>query len=150
MDNNRRYNKENIKDRMFKNAANLWGVRNVEDLDPLVKLLVESLASEIYKISNEVNNVEIRILERIARLLTPDIMLAARPAHMILQAQPVEDTLLLDKMMGFYYDDPIFNQKNKINVSFFPVDKFSLIKGRVKLLVCGRNVYSVDDRYNKK
>ncbi|MDR2914092.1 MAG: hypothetical protein LBV74_04565 [Tannerella sp.] len=150
MDNKKRYYKENIKDRMYKNAANLWGIRNIDDLDPVVKLLVESLASEIYKISNELNNIEIRILERIARLLTPDIMLIARPAHMILHAQPVEEKLLLDKMMGFYYDDPIFNQKYKTNISFFPVDCFSLIKGQVKKIVCGNNLYTIDNFYNKE
>lgn len=150
MDNKKRYYKENIKDRMYKNAANQWGIRNIDDLDPVVKLLVESLASEIYKISNELNNIEIRILERIARLLTPDIMLIARPAHMILHSQPLEDRLTLDKMMGFYYDDSIFNQKYKMNVSFFPVDKFSLLKGAVKKIVCGNNLYTIDDFYNKE
>ena len=150
MDNKRRYYKENIKDRMFKNAANLWGIRSVEDLDPVVKLLVESLASEIYKISNELNNIDIRILERIAKLLTPDIMLIARPAHMILHSQPVEEKLILDKMMGFYFDDPIFNQRFKMNVSFFPVDNFSLTKGSIKKLVCGNNLYSIDNFYNKE
>jgi hypothetical protein len=149
MDNKRRYYKENIKDRMFKNAASLWGIRSVDDLDPVVKLLIESLASEIYKISNELNNIEIRILERIARLLTPDIMMIARPSHMILQAQPIEEKLLIDKMMGFFYDDPIFNQKNKINVSFYPVDNFTLLKGSVKKLICGNNLYTIDKFYNK-
>ena len=135
---------------MYKNAANLWGIRNIDDLDPIVKLLVESLASEIYKISNELNNIEIRILERIAKLLTPDIMLIARPAHMILHAQPVEEKLLLKKMMGFYYDDPIFNQKHKVSVSFFPVDNFMLLKGNIKRLVCGNNLYTIDNFYNKE
>ena len=135
---------------MYKNAANLWGIRNIDDLDPIVKLLVESLASEIYKISNELNNIEIRILERIAKLLTPDIMLIARPAHMILHAQPIEEKLLLNKMMGFYYDDPIFNQKHKVSVSFFPVDNFMLLKGNIKRIVCGNNLYTIDNFYNKE
>ena len=150
MDNKKRYYKENIKDRMFKNAANLWGIRSVEDLDPIVKLLIESLASEIYKISNELNNIEIRILERIAKLLTPDIMLIARPSHMILHSQPIEEKLVLDKMMGFYYDDPIFNQKYKTNVSFFPVDNFTLLKGSIKKLICGNHLYTIDNTYNKE
>lgn len=150
MDNKKRYYKENIKDRMYKNAANLWGIRNIDDLDPVVKLLVESLSSEIYKISNELNNIEIRILERIAKLLTPDIMLIARPAHMILHAQPIEEKFLLEKMMGFYYEDPVFNQKHKTSVSFFPVDNFILLKGGVKKIICENNLYTIDRFYNKE
>ncbi len=150
MENKRIYHKENIKDRMYKNATNFWGISNVENLDPLVKLLIESLASEIYRLSNEINNVEIRMLERIARLLTPDILMAARPSHMILHAQPVDTHVNVDKTTGFYYNDPSFNLKHKIQVSFYPVDTFSLVKGYVKYLVCGRSIYIIDPYQNKE
>ena len=151
MENKKRYYKENIKDRMFKNAASFWGARNVENFDPLVKLLIEAMASEIYKLSNEVNNIETRILERIAYLLTPDILMSVRPAHTLFYAQPTEEQCLIHKETGFYYDDPIFKQKNKINeTGFYPVDDFQLIKSRVKTLVCGRNVYTLDRTLNKE
>ena len=103
MENKKRYYKENIKDRMFKNAASFWGIRNVENFDPLVKLLIEAMASEIYKLSNEVNNIETRILERIAYLLTPDILMSVRPAHTLFYAQPTEEQCLINKETGFYY-----------------------------------------------
>lgn len=151
MESKKRYYKENIKDRMFKNAANFWGVRNVENLDPLVKLLIEALASEIYKLSNEINNIETRILERIAHLLTPDILMSARPAHMLLYTQPLEIQGVVNKETGFYYDDPVFKQRNKVSdVSFYPVDIFPLIKAQVKAMVCGKSVYTVDDTLNKE
>jgi hypothetical protein len=151
MENKKHYYKENIKDRMFKNAAGFWGIRNVENFDPLVKLLIEAMASEIYKLSNEVNNIETRILERIAHLLTPDILMSVRPAHMLLHAQPIEEQCIIHKETGFYYDDPIFKQKHKINeTGFYPVDCFNLIKIRVKTLVCGRNVYTLDPLLNRE
>ncbi|GHV29644.1 hypothetical protein FACS1894177_00860 [Bacteroidia bacterium] len=151
MENKKRYYKENIKDRMFKNAASFWGVRNVENFDPLVKLLIEAMASEIYKLSNEVNNIETRILERIAHLLTPNILMTVRPPHTLLHSQPLENKCIINKKTGFYYDDPVFKQKNKINeIGFYPVDGFQLIKSQVKALVCGRNVYTLDQALNKE
>ncbi len=150
MKNKKIYSKENIKDRMYKNAANFWGINNIENLDPVVKLLIESLASEIYKLSYEINNIEIRVLERIAYLLTPDILMSARPAHMILYAYPVESTGVVNKLTSFYYDDPAFNLKHKIQVSFHPVDSFPIIKGNVKLLICGRGLYQVNPFQNKE
>ena len=147
----RKYNKENIKDRMFKNAANFWGVRNVENFDPLVKLIIESLASEIYSLSNEVNTIETRILERVAYALTPDVRMSPRPGHMLLYGQPIEETCIINKRTGFYYDNAVFKQKNKINdIGFYPVDGFLLSKSHIKTLVCGRNIYTLDNFLNRE
>lgn len=145
------YTKEEIKDRMYKNAANFWGIRNIDNLDPLVKLLIEAFASEIYKISNEQNGIEARILERVANMLTPDILMTVRPAHMILQVYPLEVKSVVNKMTGIYYDNPAFNMTHKVrNVSFYPVDTFPIIKGQVRSIVCGRNVYNYDNIQNKE
>lgn len=145
------YTKEEIKDRMYKNAANFWGIRNIDSLDPLVKLLIEAFASEIYRISNEQNGIEARILERVANMLTPDILMTVRPAHMILQVYPLEEKSVVNKMTGIYYDNPAFNMNHKVrNVSFYPVDTFPIIKGQVRSIVCGRNVYSYDNIQNKE
>lgn len=144
-----KYSKEIIKDRMYKNATSFWGVQNIENLDPVIKLLIEALANQIYDLTNNINNIEIRILEKIAHLLTPDILNAARPAHMIMKARPLELQMTLSKMNGFYYDDPVFNVKNTMNACFHPVNAFSLIKGEVKSVVCGKNVYTLDERMNK-
>jgi hypothetical protein len=151
MENKKKYNKEQIKNRMLKNAADFWGVRNADNFDMVVKLMIESLACEIHTLANEVNNIETRILERIAGLLTPDILMSVRPAHTLLYTQPVETKCILDKKMGFYYDNPVFKQKNKItDVGFYPVDNFMLSKSCVKTLICERNVYTMDKMLNRE
>lgn len=149
MNSNRKNNKESIKDRMYKNAVSFWGVQNIDNLDPVIKLLIEALSNQIYDLTNSINSIEIRILEKISHLLTPDILNAARPAHMIMKASPVESQITLSKLNGFYYDDPVFNIRNIMNACFFPVNPVSLIKGDVKSVICGRNIYTLDDRMNK-
>lgn len=145
------YTKEDVKDRLFRNAANFWGIRNIDNLDPMVKLLVEAFASEVYKLSNEVNNMETRLLERTASLLTPDILMSVRPAHTILQVYPLEAHSLLNKTTGFYYDDAVFNMKHQIkNISFYPVGAFPLVKGQVRNIICGGNLYTYDKFHIKE
>lgn len=145
MENKQKYYKEVIKTRMYKNAANLWGVRNIDNFDPLIKLLIEALASEINKLSNEINNIETRLLERIAALLTPDILMTVRPAHMIIHAEPSEKKITIGKDTGFYYEN-----LSKNNFNFYSAGKFSLIKGHVKSLICAKKIYNIDNDQSKE
>lgn len=145
------YTKEEIKGRMYKNAANFWGIRNIDNLDPLVKLLIEAFSSEIYKVSNQQSGIEARILERVANMLTPDILMAVRPAHMVLQVYPLEGKSSVNKMTGVYYENSAFSINHKVrNVSFYPVDNFPIIKGRVNTIICGRNIYKYDNAQHKE
>ncbi|MEN9917576.1 MAG: hypothetical protein RL662_12 [Bacteroidota bacterium] len=141
-------NKESIKHRMYKNAARLWDVKNVDNLDPLIKLLIESLSSEVYKLSTDINNIEIRLLERMSQLLTPDMLIIPQPAHMIMTTQPVEENAIIDKMGSFLFDD---THKTRVSgsLTFRPVNRFSLVKGYIKAIICGGNFYNIDSGYNK-
>ena len=77
------YSKESIKARMLQNATKLWGVKNVQALDPVVKLLIDAFSTEVFKANNEIQNVNGRILEKLARLLTPAKYTHPNPAHAI-------------------------------------------------------------------
>jgi hypothetical protein len=132
---------------MFKNASNIWGIRDIDSFDPVVKLLIESLASEINKLSNESENIEARLLERIAGILTPDVLMTVRPSHTILHAKPAENSSVLRKTSGFYYKN---KETGGDNICFFPADNFNLVKGDVKSIICARKVYTIDDRKSKE
>ena len=47
-----KYNKEQIRNRMLKYAATFWGIKKAENFDPVVKLLLEALANEMYMLGN--------------------------------------------------------------------------------------------------
>ncbi|MDR1222169.1 MAG: hypothetical protein LBL07_04735 [Tannerella sp.] len=146
MENKDKYNKEVIKNRMFRNASGLWGGHNVENLDPLIKLLIEALASEINKLSGEINSMETRLLERIAALLTPDILMAVRPAHMIMHAQPVEKTATIDKDSGFSLD----RKHGQMPVNFYSAGNFQLVRGAVKAMICARKIFLIGEDQAKE
>jgi hypothetical protein len=140
-----KYYKEVIKSRMNRTAANLWGVRNIDTFDSIVKLLIESLASEINKLSNELENIEARLLERIAGVLTPDILTSVRPAHMILHAKPLENVVPVTGDSTFYYKSRDYG-----DIHFSPAGDFDLINAEVKSLICANRMYRVDSRMSKE
>ena len=75
---------ENIRSRMIKNAARIWGVEgdDIEStFDPMVTMLIEACAFELYKVNNEIKNSQSRILERLAQVLSPDTFTGAQPAY---------------------------------------------------------------------
>src|ERR1700712_2816672 len=94
--------KETIKNRMLRHALNYWSIKNTEDLDPIVKLILEALSAELYNLGNEIKDIQVRILEKIASLLAPEFLTSANPAHALMQASPAEPTELLTSMTSFY------------------------------------------------
>ena len=83
--------KEAIKNRMYRHAMNYWGVKKVENLDPLVKVLLEALSSEIFGLSHDIETSQHRILDKIANMLTPDILVSVRPAHSVITGSRSEE-----------------------------------------------------------
>lgn len=94
---NDQISKDSIRQRMYQQAALFWNVSSVEELDPIVLLLIESLCSEIYTIEQELQDSHLRILEKIANLLTPSDMIFPKPAHAIAKMDIIEPTLLINK-----------------------------------------------------
>ena len=77
--------------------------------------------------------------------------MSVRPAHTILQVYALEAHSLLNKTTGFYYDDAVFNMKHQIkNISFYPVGAFPLVKGQVRNIICGGNLYTYDKFHIKE
>ena len=81
--------KEVIRNRMLKYALNYWNIKNAEDIDPIVKLILEALSNELFNLGNDIKDTEVRLLEKIANLLAPEFLICPHPAHAILHAIPV-------------------------------------------------------------
>jgi hypothetical protein len=117
--------KEEIKSRMLKNAMDFWGTLNINDIDPMVKLLVEALSTELFNVSNDVKNLENRILNKISRILASDYLTAPLPAHALLKGIPVEPIETLSIKNHFFYRKNIIPDASKtsdepIDVFFYP------------------------------
>jgi len=46
--------KDEIRNRIFKNAEDFWNIKDSNDFDPLVKLIIEALSNELFNVANDV------------------------------------------------------------------------------------------------
>lgn len=152
--NHQSFSKEAIKARMLQNATKLWGVKNIQSLDPFVKLLIDAFSTEVFKANNEIQTIDGRILAKLAKLLTPSRYTHPSPAHAIAFCQPEEDTEILRHHSEFFLKKQMnSSQKDRgdrqLNIGLTAVDSVSLVKAQVALLLAGNTAYSVDDELNK-
>ena len=124
--------KEAIKNRMYRHAMNYWGVKKVENLDPLVKVLLEALSSEIFGLSHDIETSQHRILDKIANMLTPDILVSVRPAHSVIHAFPRDiPKHIIDTDFGFFADIPRNKGQIVEEYSFYPLRRTEIFAGDV-------------------
>jgi hypothetical protein len=146
--------KEIIRSRMLKHALNYWNIKNTEDLDPIVKLILEALSSELYNLGNEIKDSEVRLLEKIANLLAPEFLTCPNPAHAIMHATPVEAQDIFSETDHFYTQKKISSKQDEtldktLDVFFTPVGRLKLFKAGVSCLATGTGLYNVDAGNNK-
>ncbi|WP_431199980.1 type VI secretion system baseplate subunit TssF [Mucilaginibacter sp. P25] len=129
--------KEEIRNRMLKNATEFWGVQNVNDVDPLVKLLIEALSTELFNLNNDVKNLEHRILNKISRILASDYLTAPLPAYAILKGKPIEASEILNIGNHFYFRKQLAAEVGKtspeqLDIYFTPAGSNSVFNAEIK------------------
>lgn len=148
------HSKESIKNRMLKHALNYWNIKSGDDLDPLVKLILEALSSELYNLGNEIKDTEVRILEKISNLLAPEFLTCPNTSHALALAQPVEPYDSVDSSTHFFTTLKISASKDdsagtNVEVFFTPVDGVRLSDVKVSSLVTNGSLFIIDDNNNK-
>ena len=115
---------ERIRSRMLKNAARIWGVES-EDIessfDPLVTMMIEACAAELNKINGEILSSQTRILNRLARILSPEALTGPHPCLLYTSDAADERSsvdlggrrIIKKKNMKHVYESLIINTKTK-------------------------------------
>ncbi len=145
-----RESKEEIKDRMIRTALDYWNIRKVENLDPLVRLLIEALAMQLHNISDEIADIEIRAMKRLSEVLLPEVVTVARPAQAVVHAQSMSGELVTSMFDAFSTVYPTQGRHDGRNFSFCPVCETRLRCGDVRMIVAENSVYEVLPDQNKK
>ena len=147
--------KEAIRNRMLKHALNYWDIKNTEDLDPVVKLILEALSVELYNLGNEVKDTQVRMLEKIANLLAPESLTSPNPAHAVLHATPAEHIELLTNTTNFYTQRRISSKQNEppdtnLDIFFTPVDSVQIFDAQISYLITASTLFEYDQSYNRQ
>jgi hypothetical protein len=149
---------QQIKDRLLKTASAIWGYKGVQaegNFDPLVGLLLGACASELEKISHDIDETRGRALERLVQLLYPEVLSGAIPAHAVAFAWPSEKKLQLPAETPFYVARkyagagegaaPVWK-----NIYFSPSGGFALQQSAIALMATTQKVYAVKDALQKE
>jgi hypothetical protein len=150
--------RDQIKDRILKRAARAWGSSSIEmesSFDPMVSLMISALSHELEKISEELQDLNTGVVERILEIMFPEASLGARPAQAILHASPLENNtkvsllnqLNVDKRIPNIYNplEPIFKE-----IAFSPTLEVKLASCEIKYIAYGSNLYEVSGVLEKK
>ncbi|SDE49006.1 type VI secretion system baseplate subunit TssF [Pedobacter soli] len=139
--------KDEIRNRILKNAEDFWNVKNSHDFDPLVKLIIEALSNELFNVSNDVKNLENRIFDKISRILAPDHLTSSLPAHAILHAKPVEKDDYFSPYTQFAFKKNIQQENDKVvktDIFFSPLHQVKVLRADIKYMVTGNTLFNVE------
>ncbi len=151
-------NREQIKNRMMKTAARLWGYPEDEtesSFDPLVNVLFSACALELEKISNEIHSSRARLLERMVQLLSPEVLCGPLSAHAILHARTTDDKAWLREKDQFYYSQKrgaAYEATGSGYKDFYfaPTGPFQLNTAVVSYLATGHQLYRYREMISKE
>lgn len=136
---------------MLKTAARLWGYPDAEvetSFDPIVQLLLEACASELEKISGEVDVSHARLVERLAQIMMPEPVTSSQPAFGILHAISTEPVADIRADHQFYHHTK--SGSTSSDVFFSPVTNHRLFRGQLQYLVIGNKVFETRDYWFKE
>ena len=135
------FSKDAILGRMLNSAVDLWGVKQNDSLDPVVRLMMEAFATEIFKVQQNISLSNNHLVEHLARVLTPSKLTAVIPSHAIMHAgssaatQVITDTTSYEVVGG-----TVKNQK----LSFTPVDAITLYNAEVTHMLTAYNLSAIE------
>jgi hypothetical protein len=137
---------------MLKSATQLWGVQtsDIAAFDPIVNLLLEACSVELEKVYNEIYSSNARVLERLSKLLLPDVNKNTLPAHGILHAGPYEENVSVNKYTQFFYSKRVQAKESSVRentkeIYFTPAVEFPLVNGRITYRGTNTGLYSINN-----
>jgi hypothetical protein len=139
--------KDEIRNRILKNAEDFWNVKDSNDFDPLVKLIIEALSNELFNVANDVKNLENRIFDKISRILAPDHLTSSLPAHAIIHARPIEEEDHLSPYTQFAFKKNIQQENDKAkktDIFFSPLHTVKVHNASIKYIATGNTLFNVD------
>lgn len=139
--------KDEIRNRILKNAEDFWNVRDSNDFDPLVKLIIDALSNELFNVSNDVKNLENRIFDKISRILAPDHLTSSLPAHAIIHARAIEEEDYLSPYTQFAFKKNILQENDKAkktDIFFSPLHTVKVKNAAIKYIATGTTLFNVE------
>lgn len=137
--------KVEIKKRMIATAAKSWGitVRDMQQVDPIVLLLLDACATEFEKLSLSINEAREIMGNKLMELVTPGALLNPYPARALIYAHPFTSRFRIRPEHQFYYSiaNPFDEDDADIDIFFTPVANQILVDGEIKHMAANSSLH---------
>ncbi|SEJ68891.1 hypothetical protein SAMN05216327_11675 [Dyadobacter sp. SG02] len=140
------YTKENISRRLIRRCAELWGIDDAQadHFDPLVRLLVEACSVEFEKVGQEIEHTELRLMTRLAEILSPETHNGPQPATAIVQARPQEPTGWIEPENQLTGRRTNVRKGETTEVHFAPAGRYPLVNATIIQYATPQGLFSVE------
>lgn len=135
----------------------MWGVQtgDIVAFDPIVNLLLGACAVELEKVYNDLSGSNARVLERLSKLLLPDVSKSTLPAHGILHASPYDGHMTLKEHSQFVFSKRVQAKEssireNNVDVHFTPISDFPLLNASVMFIGTNTGLYKTENLIYKE
>ncbi|HLO57288.1 MAG TPA: hypothetical protein VK179_00965 [Bacteroidales bacterium] len=143
--------KEVVQSRLKQYAAKLWGYSDAETegFDPVIDMLFGACSVEFERLSTSLYNSRSRILEKVARILLPEVNLRPVPAYAIMHAKPATPTKKANRSDQFIFEKENINAVNgktgHKKLYFSPASEFTLVDAEVALMITSSAVMQMNE-----
>lgn len=138
------FHKDQIMRRLRGKAIQLWGLQeaDVENLDPIIDLLLGACAVEFERTAHEINASQARVLERLAQLMVPEVFTNARPSHGIMHARSELPRAMLKSDEQFSVEKEVQHgsRNTKVAIVFSPVRECTLFDASIACQAVGSKI----------
>jgi hypothetical protein len=140
------YTKENIAQSLLKRSAELWGYNetNLDQFDPIVRLLTEACSVEFEKTGQEIKETELRLLTRLAEILCPETQRNPKPALAIAQTRPTEARGWVDPENQLVCRQANSRKGEAAEIFFAPAGKHPIVNALVACYATPAGLYLQD------
>lgn len=140
------YTKENISRRLIRRCAELWGIDDAQadHFDPLVRLLVEACSVEFEKVGQEIEHTELRLMTRLAEILSPETHNGPQPATAIVQARPQEPTGWIEPENQLTGKRINARKGETTEVHFAPAGRYPLVNAAIVQYATPQGLFSLE------
>jgi hypothetical protein len=133
---------QSIYQNILRRAADEWGIETDDaeksigqNFDPLVRFLAGACAHELEGVYAHLNETELRLQDRLSRLLLPEYLQHPRPAHALVTAAPYRHLLDIDETISL-----LRKTDEGETFAFAPIQPTRLIEATLKVVVADGQV----------
>ena len=140
------YTKENISRRLIRRCAELWGIddAHADHFDPLVRLLAEACSVEFEKVGQEIEHTELRLMTRLAEILSPETHNGPQPATAIVQARPQEPKGWIEPENQLTGRRTNVRKGETTEVHFAPAGRYPLVNAAIALYATPAGLFAIE------